>query len=313
MSVEPSGITTRSHDIPAGHRRRLPTAGTVGAMSTDNTDHIAGKVIVITGAGGGFGRLVAEMTAERGAKVIAADIDGDSVADLADSLTARGLDARACATDVTDAAQMRAMAAFAVESFGAIDVLVNNAGIMPLAFWADHERAIEAWDRCIDINMKGVMHGIAAVHDTMIEQGRGHIVNISSIYGNTAVVGSAIYTATKAAVNIFSESLRTESQGRIKVTTVKPTGVIGTNLGASIVNGQAMIGILGHHMDEFSATAAAVFSPEPPAGTNDRDDIRYWTISPTDLAEQIVYVIDQPWGVSISDITVRASGDQYLF
>ncbi len=276
-------------------------------------DHLRGRTIIVTGAGSGFGRLICEMTAERGARVVAVDIDTDALTSLVDGLRGRGLEAIAALADVTDAAQMRAMAERAVDTYGSIDVLVNNAGIMPLAFWADHERALDAWDRCIDINFKGVMHGIAAVHDAMIDQGHGHVVNISSIYGNAPVVGSAIYTATKAAVNVLSESLRAESQGRIKVTTVKPTGVVGTNLGASIVNGEAMIGLLGQNIESFQRNAAAIFGGNPPEGTTDPDDIRYWTISPRELAEQVVYVIDQPWGISISDITVRASGDQYLF
>ena len=277
------------------------------------SEHLDGKTIIVTGGGGGFGRLVCEMTARRGARVVVVDVDGPAARLVADEIIAAGGNAIGVECDVADAAALRAMVAMAIDTFGTVDVLVNNAGIMPLAFWADHERALDAWNRCIDINMKGVMNGIAAVHDAMIRQGRGHVVNISSIYGNVPVVGSAVYTATKAAVNIFSESLRAESQGRIKVTTVKPTGVVGTNLGASIVNGEAMIGLLGQNMDAFRESAASAFAPEPGAGLTDRDDIRYWTISPSDLAEQIVYVIDQPWGVSISDITVRASGDQYLF
>jgi NADP-dependent 3-hydroxy acid dehydrogenase YdfG len=207
---------------------------------------------------------------------------------------------------------MHAMASACVEHFGAIDVLINNAGTMPLAFWADHAAAADAWNRCIDINFKGVVNGIAAVHDQMIKQGRGHVVNISSIYGNTPVAGSAIYTATKAAVNVLSESLRIESQGRIKVTTVKPTGVIGTNLGSTIINGDAMIGILGQNMDSFRENVVKFMTPGESEGLTDPENIRYWAISPEELAEQIVYVIDQPWGISISDITVRASGDQYL-
>lgn len=301
------------HHGPCIHGRRLPTGGTVPAMSNTGTDHIEGKTIVVTGAGGGFGRLVCELTAARGAKIVAVDIDAPALDALIEELRSRGSQAIAVVADVTDAAQMRGVATSAVATYGTIDVLVNNAGIMPLAFWADHAAAIDAWNRCIDINFKGVMNGIAAVHDQMIEQGRGQVVNISSIYGNVPVVGSAIYTATKAAVNILSESLRAESQGRIKVTTVKPTGVLGTNLGASIVNGGAMIGILGQNMESFMGNAAAVVGGTPPEGASDPDDIRYWTISPLELAEQIVYVIDQPWGVSISDITVRASGDQYLF
>jgi NADP-dependent 3-hydroxy acid dehydrogenase YdfG len=274
------------------------------------TDHVKGKVVVVTGAASGFGRLVAQMVAARGANV-----DADGLAATADSIVAAGGEVVHRRTDVTDRADMFGLAAFAVESFGAIDVMVNNAGIMPLAFYADHARAADAWDLCIDVNLRGVLNGIMAVHDQMIGQGRGQVVNISSIYGNTPLAGSAVYTATKAAVNVLSETLRIESQGKIKVTVVKPTGVPGTNLAASMVNGDAMIGILGQNAASFGEKAAVAWGPgETPekAAMNDPEDIRYWAIAPEELAAQVVYVIDQPWGISISDITVRASGDLYL-
>jgi NADP-dependent 3-hydroxy acid dehydrogenase YdfG len=276
------------------------------------TDHLDGKVVVVTGAGSGFGRLVAQMTAARGARVVAADVDGESAAATVASITAAGGEARAFAVDVTDRAAMHALAQHAVAEFGAIDVMVNNAGVMPLAFLRDHAVAADAWDRCIDINFKGVLNGIAAVHDQMIAQGRGHVVNISSIYGNYPNAGAGVYTATKAAVNVLSETLRVESQGRIKVTIVRPTGVPATNLSASVVNAEGIIGILGERAESFMGHVIEAATGTLPEGLADRDDIRYWTISPEDLAEQIVYVIDQPWGVSISEITVRASGEQYL-
>lgn len=137
--------------------------------------------------------------------------------------------------DVTDLAQFKAAAQAAIDQFGAIDVLVNNAGVMPLAYFADHESAWQRWHQAIDINIKGVVNGIAAVYDQMIAQGRGHVVNISSIYGNGGIAGAGVYSATKMAV-AMSDALRVETQGRIKVTTVKPTGVLGTNLGSGIVN-----------------------------------------------------------------------------
>jgi NADP-dependent 3-hydroxy acid dehydrogenase YdfG len=279
------------------------------------TDHVEGKVVVVTGAASGFGRLVAQMVAERGAMVVAADIDDDGLAATAETIAAAGGRVAHRRTDVTDRADVFGLAAFAVESFGAIDVMVNNAGTMPLAFFADHARAADAWDRCIDINFRGVLNGIMAVHDQMIAQGRGQVVNVSSIYGNTPVAGSAVYTATKAAVNVLSETLRIESQGKIKVTVVKPTGVPGTNLGSGIVNGDAMVGILGQNAARFGEQAAVAWGPDDSpekAAMNDPEDIRYWAIAPEELAAQVVYVIDQPWGISISDITVRASGDLYL-
>jgi NADP-dependent 3-hydroxy acid dehydrogenase YdfG len=275
-------------------------------------DHVSGKVIVVTGAGSGFGRLVAQMTAARGASVVLGDVAADAVHTVADEIVAAGGAAVAVRCDVTSMADMRALAAAAVERFGAIDVMVNNAGVMPLAFYADHARAWEAWDRCIDINVKGVVHGIAAVYDQMIAQGRGHVINLSSIYSNAPVAGAGVYGASKAAVNILSESLRAESQGRIKVTNVRPTGVPGTGLGAGIVNTEAIVGLVGHNALRYGEHIGQMMNGTMPADMTDPDSITYWTIVPEQLAAAIVHVIDQPWGVSISDITVRASGEDYL-
>src|SRR5207244_8339647 len=122
--------------------------------------------------------------------------------------------------DVTDLAAMRAAVDAVVAEHGRVDILVNNAGVMPLAFLADHATAADAWDRCIDINLKGVLHGIYASYDHMIRQGGGHIVNIASIYGNYGVAGAAVYSATKAAVITLSNALRVEAQGATKVTAV---------------------------------------------------------------------------------------------
>jgi NADP-dependent 3-hydroxy acid dehydrogenase YdfG len=274
--------------------------------------HVQGKVIIITGAAGGFGRLVAQKTANLGARVVAADVNEAELEATCASISAEGGTALAVRADVTSRADMQALAGEAVARFGAIDVMVNNAGVMPLAFYADHAEAAEAWDRCIDINLKGVLHGIIAVYDTMIEQGRGHIINVSSIYGNYPVAGAAVYGATKAAVNVLSESLRQETQGKIKVTTIRPTGVPATGLGAGVVNPAAVRGILGQNEASFMETLTQLLSENPPAELTDPEQIRYYALSPELLADQIVYAIDQPWGVSISDLTVRASGDVYL-
>lgn len=285
-------------------------------MSADDTapaSHLHGKVILITGAGGGFGRILAEMTAERGAKVVATDVDGDAAATTADLITEAGGEAIGLAVDVTRRADLDGAVRAAVDRFGSVDILVNNAGVMPLAFFGDHARAAEAWDRCIDINVKGVLNGICAVHDQMIQQGRGHVVNLSSIYGNAGTAGSGVYSATKAAVRVLSESLRVESQGRIKVTVVRPTGVMGTGLGAGVVNQEAVIGITGQNTLRFGERVQRLIGEQGllPEET-DADDIRYWAITPHDLVRQIVWAIDQPWGVSIADVTVRASGEDYV-
>ena len=275
-------------------------------------NHLEGRVLIITGAAGGFGRLVASKVASRGARVVASDIDGKGLEETVAGVLEAGGEALGCVADVTDRGQMDDLAARAADRFGSIDVMVNNAGVMPLAFFADHAEAASAWDRCIDINLKGVLHGISAVYDRMIDQGRGHVVNVSSIYGNGPVPGAAVYGATKAAVRFLSEALRQESQGRIKVTTIRPTGVPGTALGEGVVNPAAIGGILGAGLPGFMEKMGQVFGEAPPEELTDPERIGYFALSPELLADQIVFAIDQPWGVSISDLTVRASGDTYL-
>jgi len=275
-------------------------------------NHLEDKVIVITGAGGGFGRLVAEMACERGAKVVGADINDEQLAVVFDGLSKAGKSAAHLRADVTDLEQIKAVADFAVATFGRIDVMVNNAGVMPLSFFADHEVASKAWDTAIDINIKGVLNGIAAVHDQMIAQGRGHIVNISSIYGNFATAGAGVYTATKGAVNALSESLRVESQGKIKVSVVRPSGVPRTGLGGSVVNPAGVVGIFGQHEPSATANLMKYLSDELPTEQTDVDSPQLWSLEPEHIAENIIYVMNQPWGVSISDITIRATGEEYV-
>lgn len=274
--------------------------------------HLKGRVVIVTGAGSGFGRLTSQMAAARGASVIASDIDATAADETVQQIVDDGGSAAAIRADVVSKSDMDRVAAFAIEQFGAIDVLVNNAGVMPLAFFADHAEASEAWDRAIDINVKGVVHGITAVYDQMITQGRGHVVNISSIYGNQGTAGSGVYSATKAAVAVLSDALRVEAQGRIKVTVVRPTGVLGTNLAAGVVNPAAIVGLTGQNVVQFGERVQAWMEGSLPPEQQDPNDVRYWTLSPEDLAAQIIAVIDLPWGISIGDITVRATGEDYI-
>ena len=274
--------------------------------------HIENRVIVITGAAGGFGRVVACKAAKLGARIVAVDIDENGLNDTLQTILSDSGKAISCHADVTNAGDMVGVMNRAIDAFGRVDVLVNNAGIMPLAFLSDHAKAMAAWERCIDINFKGVLNGIAAAHDHMIKQGRGHIINLSSIYGNTPVAGSAVYGATKAAVNFLSESLRQESLGKIKVTTIRPTGVVQTGLSATVIDPNASIGSLGVHMKEYVDRMTSIFEGTGRGEWTDSDNIEYLMLSPDLLADQIVYAINQPWGVSIGDITVRASGDMFL-
>lgn len=207
---------------------------------------------------------------------------------------------------------MKALVRHAVDRHGAIDVMINNAGIMPLAFFSDHEAAVPAWSKCIDINIKGVMNGIAAAYDPMMAQGRGHVINISSIYGNYPVLGAAVYGATKSAVNFLSESLRVEAAGKIKVTVIKPTGVPGTGLGAGVLNPEAISGILGQNAASYLGTMYAIMEGKVQDERIDPGSAAYAALDPGYIADAVIAAIDQPWGVSLGDITVRATGDGYI-
>lgn len=275
-------------------------------------EHIEGRVVVVTGGASGFGRLIGQMGAAQGALVVLGDVDADALAATVEGIVDDGGEALGRVTDVRDLAQVTALVDAAVERFGAVDVMVNNAGTMPLAFFADHERASDAWDRCIDVNLKGVLHGISASYDHMLAQGRGHVVTISSIYGNAATAGSGVYSATKAAVRVLTESLRLETQGRIKTTVVRPTGVPATGLGGTIVNGDGARAVLGGAADTYFAELGAALGGQAAPEKLDPDSVQYLAISPEELAAAVVHCIDQPWGVNISDITVRATGDVYI-
>jgi len=276
------------------------------------TNHIAGKSIVITGAGGGFGGLVSRKAAALGASITCGDIDLAAAQAVVDDIVAAGGKAQAVAVDVTSLAATKALVARAIDSFGTVDVMINNAGIMPLAFFADHEAAYPAWERCIDINIKGVLNGMVAAYDPMIAAGRGQIINLSSIYGNFPVIGAAVYGASKSAVNFLSESLRVESRGKIKVTTIKPTGVPTTGLSGTVVNQAAGIGIVAHNMPDFMEMVGHIGDGTFPPERLDPEEMDYASLAPEHIADAIVHTINQPWGVSISEVTVRAAGDHFV-
>jgi len=279
----------------------------------EHLKYVKEKVIIVTGAASGFGKLISEKCAAGGAKVVGVDVSVEGLNEVFEGIRAAGFEGTAHVADVTDMAQVQAAGQHAVDTYGRIDVIVNNAGVMPLAFFADHERAWEKWHKAIDINIKGVVNGISAVYDTMIKQGRGQVINISSIYGNAGTEGSGVYSATKAAVDVISDSLRVETQGRIKVTTVKPTGVLGTNLAGGVVNEAAVIGLVGQKGAQFLENAGNLQTGALRPEQTDVDSVEYWLITPDDLANAVVHVIDQPWGINISDVTIRASGENYVY
>lgn len=270
-------------------------------------NYVSGKVVVITGASGGFGALTAERVAQLGGKPVLAARNEDKLKATVEKIKAAGGEASYVVTDVSKREDVFNMIKFAVETYGRVDVLVNNAGTMPLGFFAEHEKGLDKWEECIDISIKGTLYGICAVYDQMMAQGCGHVINVSSIYGNYPLSGAGVYQVTKMGVQYLADSLRSECQGRIKVSTVKPTGFQRTGLMGTVINqmaGSSIISDLIKVGDQYDNMASR-------ADYHDINSITYCDPDPQILADNIVYLIDQPWGVNVSDITVRAAGDLY--
>lgn len=192
------------------------------------TDNIQGKVVVITGASSGNGEATARHLAERGAIVVLGARRRERIEKLAADLTAAGHKAMAIETDVTDREQVSRLVDTAVESFGRIDVLLNNAGLMPLA--PMERRKIDEWDTMIDVNLKGTLYGIAAALPHMQAKKSGHIINVSSVYGHKLGPDATVYCATKFGVRALSEGLRQEmTPYNIRTTVISP-GAVATEL-----------------------------------------------------------------------------------
>jgi len=276
------------------------------------TNYIAGKSIIVTGAGSGFGRLVSEKAAALGGNITCLDINADRLSETLELIEKTNGTAQIITANVTKPEEMKRAAAKAIKAYGQVDVILNNAGIMPLAFYSDHELAIEKWHQCIDVNIKGVVNGIACVFDHMMARGEGHVINMSSIFGNYPVEGSNVYGATKAAVNFLSESLRVEANGKIKVTIVKPTGVLTTGLVGGIVNAEAAVGIAGHKGESHGALMGEIMAGSVDPERLNPQSPKYMNLDPNYVADQIIHAMNQPKGVSVGDITIRATGDHYI-
>jgi NADP-dependent 3-hydroxy acid dehydrogenase YdfG len=237
---------------------------------------ITDSVIAITGASSGIGAATARLLASRGARVVLGARRTDRLQSLVDDIHARGGNAHAVALDVTQRDDVEGFIAHAIGLHGRIDVLVNNAGVMPLSR-LDALRVGE-WERTLDVNVKGVLYGIAACLPRMKAQGRGHIVNVASIGAHRAYPGAAVYCASKFAVWAISEALRLEHLGgELRVTTVSP--------------GTTASELADHIADPTAAAAMAQF--------------RAHTIDADAIAGAIAYALEQPADVSVSEVIVR--------
>jgi NADP-dependent 3-hydroxy acid dehydrogenase YdfG len=242
-----------------------------------NTDNIRGKVVVITGASSGLGEATARYLAERGAIVVLGARRTDRLQTLVDEITRAGGQASALATDVTDAAQVQALVDAAVGQYGRIDVIVNNAGLMPHS--PLERRKIDDWNRTIDVNIKGVLYGIAAALPHMQRQKSGHFINVSSVAGHRVGPGGAVYAATKTAVRVISEGLRQEVKPWNLRTTIISPGAVATELPNSITEADIATGI-GQFYQQYAIPADS-------------------------FARAVAFAISQPEDVDINEILFR--------
>lgn len=240
-------------------------------------NNIQGKVIVITGASSGLGEAAARHLSKEGATVVLGARRLDRIEALAKELTQAGGKALALATDVTQPEQVKALVDAAVQACGRIDVMINNAGLMP---HSPLERLkIADWDRTIDVNIKGVLYGIAAALPHMQRQKSGQIINVSSVAGHKVGTGNAVYSATKTAVRVISEGLRQEVKPYNIRTTIISPGAVATELPES--------------------------ATEPDVAANLRKFYDAYAIPADAFARAVAFAISQPEEVDINEILFR--------
>jgi NADP-dependent 3-hydroxy acid dehydrogenase YdfG len=236
---------------------------------------LEGKVIAITGASSGIGEATARHLAERGAMVMLGARRIDRLDGLAAEINRDGGKAEAMAVDVAKRADLVAFVDRVKDRFGRLDVLVSNAGLMPLSLL--DELKFDEWDRMIDVNIRGVLHGIAAAFPVFRDAGSGHFVNVSSVAGLNVAPTTAVYSGTKFAVRAISEGLRQESGHSIRVTIISP-GAVQTDLAETISSAE-----LKKRVKAFQKNA----------------------ISPHAIARAIAFAIEQPADIDVNEIVVR--------
>lgn len=192
---------------------------------------IQNKVVIVTGASSGLGEATARRLAKGGAKLMLTARREDRLKELVADIEKAGGTAQYQKADVSDRTQLEDLAKATKATYGRIDVLVNNAGLMPLSPLSALK--VDEWDTMVDVNIKGVLYGVAAVLPTMKEQKSGHIINISSVAGHKVFPGGVVYCATKFAVKAISEGIRLESDGEIRSTNISP-GAVDTELTSMI-------------------------------------------------------------------------------
>jgi NADP-dependent 3-hydroxy acid dehydrogenase YdfG len=238
--------------------------------------NIRDKVVIITGASSGIGEAAAKELASKGAKVVLAARREDRLKKLQEEIQNGGGEAIYKVIDVTSYEQMEELAEAALKEFGKVDVMINNAGLMPLS--PVHERKIKEWDTMVDVNIKGVLYGIAAVLPFMREKKEGHIINISSVAGHLIGPAGAVYSGTKFAVRAITEGLRKEEAANNIRTTIISPGAVATELPETISGAELKAGI---------------------------NDFYQVAIPAESIARAIAYAIEEPSDVAINEMIIR--------
>lgn len=239
-------------------------------------NYLQNKTAIITGASSGLGAASARALAEKGVRIVAAALDQQGLDAMVSELKGKGGDAVGRVSDVTNPEDMKALAQFAQDSFGSVDILINNAGLMLFSNWVD--LATDDWEKMINVNIKGYLHASAAVLPFMLKQKSGQILNMDSVAGHQVGPAAGIYSATKFFVQAMTESMRKELgvQHGIRVNTVSP-GVINTGWADKVTD---------------------------PAGRKAAQELNKIAISPDDIGRAVVYALNQPENVTVNDLII---------
>jgi len=226
---------------------------------------IENKVVVITGGSSGLGEATARLLASGGAKIMLAARREDRLKEIVTDIEKAGGTAKYQVTDVTRKSEVEGLVEATKAAYGRVDVLVNNAGLMPLSPLLALK--VDEWETMVDVNIKGVLYGVAAVMPVMQAQQSGHIINLSSVAGHKVFPGGAVYCATKFAVKAISEGIRLESEGTIRSTNISP-GAVATELTNHISHDEsakAIKGIVDIAIDADAIARAIAFAIEQPS------------------------------------------------
>lgn len=239
-------------------------------------NYLQNKTAIITGASSGLGAASARALSAKGVRVVAAALDQEGLDAIVSELKANGGEAVGRVSDVTNLEDMKALAQFAQDSFGSVDILINNAGLMLFSTWVD--LAVDDWEKMINVNIKGYLNGVAAVLPFMLKQKSGQILNMDSVAGHQVGPSAGVYSATKFFVQAMTESMRKELgvHHGIRVNTVSP-GVINTGWADKVTD---------------------------PAGRKAAQELNKIAIAPDDIGKAVVYALDQPANVTVNEVII---------